>query len=112
MKGGMAVKSKAVLRALEGGVEAVHVVDGREPHSVVVELFTEKGVGIPGDGVASSRRMPAVGPLPAKGEVLYPGDDSRVLSTYPVEGSLRKGEGQCDGLGGPFGISTLPHMSW
>jgi acetylglutamate kinase len=45
VKGGMAVKSKAVLRALEGGVEAVHVVDGREPHSVVVELFTEKGVG-------------------------------------------------------------------
>jgi acetylglutamate kinase len=45
VKGGMAVKSKAVLRAIEGGVEAVHVVDGREPHSVVVELFTEKGVG-------------------------------------------------------------------
>ncbi len=45
VKGGMAVKSKAVLRALEGGVPAVHVVDGREPHSVVVELFTEKGVG-------------------------------------------------------------------
>ena len=45
VKGGMAVKSKAVLRALEGGVEAVHVVDGREPHSVVIELFTEKGVG-------------------------------------------------------------------
>jgi acetylglutamate kinase len=45
VKGGMAVKSKAILRALEGGVEAVHVVDGREPHSVVVELFTEKGVG-------------------------------------------------------------------
>jgi acetylglutamate kinase len=45
VKGGMAVKSKAILRALEGGVDAVHVVDGREPHSVVVELFTEKGVG-------------------------------------------------------------------
>ena len=45
VKGGMAVKSKAVLRALEGGVSAVHVVDGREPHSVVVELFTDKGVG-------------------------------------------------------------------
>jgi acetylglutamate kinase len=45
VKGGMAVKSRAILRALEGGVEAVHVVDGREPHSVVVELFTEKGVG-------------------------------------------------------------------
>jgi acetylglutamate kinase len=45
VKGGMAVKSKAVLRALEGGVDAVQVIDGREPHSVVVELFTEKGVG-------------------------------------------------------------------
>lgn len=29
VKGGMAVKSKAILRALEGGVDAVHVVDGR-----------------------------------------------------------------------------------
>jgi acetylglutamate kinase len=41
----MAVKAQGILRALEGGVESVHVVDGREPHSVVVELFTEKGVG-------------------------------------------------------------------
>lgn len=45
VKGGMQVKAQAILRALEGGVEAVHVVDGREAHSVVVELFTEKGVG-------------------------------------------------------------------
>lgn len=45
VKGGMAVKAQGILRALAGGVEAVHVVDGREPHSVVVELFTEKGVG-------------------------------------------------------------------
>jgi acetylglutamate kinase len=45
VKGGMQVKAQAILRALEGGVEAVHVVDGREPHSVVVELFTDKGVG-------------------------------------------------------------------
>jgi acetylglutamate kinase len=45
VKGGMQVKAQAILRALAGGVEAVHVVDGREPHSVVVELFTEKGVG-------------------------------------------------------------------
>ena len=45
VKGGMQVKAQAILRALDGGVEAVHVVDGREPHSVVVELFTEKGVG-------------------------------------------------------------------
>jgi acetylglutamate kinase len=45
VKGGMQVKAQAILRALEGGVEAVHVGDGRAPHSVVVELFTEKGAG-------------------------------------------------------------------
>jgi acetylglutamate kinase len=45
VKGGMQVKAIAILRALQGGVEAVHVVDGRAPHSVVVELFTDKGVG-------------------------------------------------------------------
>ncbi len=45
VKGGMQVKAQAILRALDGGVDAVHVVDGRELHSVVVELFTDKGVG-------------------------------------------------------------------
>jgi acetylglutamate kinase len=45
VKGGMQVKAQAILRALEGGVEAVHVVDGRAPHSVVMELFTERGAG-------------------------------------------------------------------
>ena len=45
VKGGMQVKANAILRALAGGVEAVHVVDGRSPHSVVVELFTESGAG-------------------------------------------------------------------
>ena len=45
IKGGMMVKTQGVLRALEGGVQAVHIVDGRTPHSVVAELFTDKGVG-------------------------------------------------------------------
>jgi acetylglutamate kinase len=45
VKGGMAVKATAILRALEGGVDQVHVVDGRVLHSVVVELFTDRGVG-------------------------------------------------------------------
>jgi acetylglutamate kinase len=45
IKGGMMVKTQAVLRALHGGVKAVHIVDGRARHSVVAELFTEKGVG-------------------------------------------------------------------
>lgn len=45
VKGGMHVKAQAIIQALEGGVQAVHVVDGRAPHSVVVELFTDEGVG-------------------------------------------------------------------
>ena len=31
--------------ALEAGVGAAHVVDGRVPHSVLVEIFTEAGIG-------------------------------------------------------------------
>lgn len=37
--------ARAVLRAIEGGVETVHIVDGRVPHNVVAELFTARGVG-------------------------------------------------------------------
>jgi acetylglutamate kinase len=36
---------RAVLRGLQGGVERVHLVDGRTPHSVIAELFTDRGVG-------------------------------------------------------------------
>lgn len=45
IKGGMMVKTQGVLRALRGGVHAVHIVDGRTPYSIVAELFTDKGVG-------------------------------------------------------------------
>jgi acetylglutamate kinase len=45
IKGGMHVKAQAVLNALAGGVKAVHIIDGRVPHSVVAELFTDRGVG-------------------------------------------------------------------
>jgi len=45
IRGGMHVKAQAVLHALAGGVRAVHIVDGRAPHSVVAELFTDRGVG-------------------------------------------------------------------
>jgi acetylglutamate kinase len=41
----MLVKVQAVLHALASGVRAVHVVDGRQPHSIVAELFTDRGVG-------------------------------------------------------------------
>ena len=45
IRGGMAAKVKSALRALEGGVGSVHVIDGRTPHSVIAELFTDRGVG-------------------------------------------------------------------
>ncbi len=43
--GGMKHKARAILAALEGGVERVHVLDGRQPHTVIAELFTDRGVG-------------------------------------------------------------------
>ena len=43
--GGMVAKAKSVLRAIEGGVASVHILDGRTPHSVIAELFTDRGVG-------------------------------------------------------------------
>ncbi|MEA2696052.1 MAG: glutamate N-acetyltransferase / amino-acid N-acetyltransferase [Myxococcales bacterium] len=45
IRGGMTVKTQAVQNALAGGVQAVHIVDGRTPHSIVAELFTDRGVG-------------------------------------------------------------------
>jgi acetylglutamate kinase len=42
---GMAPKMEACLRAVEGGVATAHVLDGRVPHAVLLELFTDSGVG-------------------------------------------------------------------
>lgn len=42
---GMVPKMEACLRAVEGGVPTAHVIDGRQPHSVLLELFTEEGIG-------------------------------------------------------------------
>jgi acetylglutamate kinase len=43
--GGMKWKAQSILAALAGGVERVHVLDGRQPHTVIAELFTDRGVG-------------------------------------------------------------------
>jgi acetylglutamate kinase len=43
--GGMKWKAHSILRALAGGVGRVHVLDGRQPHTVIAELFTDRGVG-------------------------------------------------------------------
>jgi acetylglutamate kinase len=45
VQGGMRPKLEASVQALEGGVEAAHIIDGRQPHSLLLELFTDEGIG-------------------------------------------------------------------
>ncbi len=42
---GMIPKLEACIRAVEAGVPQAHVVDGRQPHSVLLEVFTSEGIG-------------------------------------------------------------------
>ncbi len=42
---GMVPKVRACFDALEGGVPKTHIIDGRTPHSLVLELFTDAGIG-------------------------------------------------------------------
>jgi len=42
---GMIPKMEACLRAVQGGVPRAHVIDGRVPHGLLVEVFTDEGVG-------------------------------------------------------------------
>src|SRR5690242_19968517 len=43
--GGMRPKLTACLEAIHGGVSSAHIVDGRVPHSILLELFTDAGQG-------------------------------------------------------------------
>jgi len=45
ISGGMIAKAKSILKVLQSGVPSVHLLDGRVPHSIIGELFTDKGVG-------------------------------------------------------------------
>jgi acetylglutamate kinase len=45
VSGGMRPKLEACLHALEAGVGNAYIVDGREPHSLLLELFTDEGIG-------------------------------------------------------------------
>jgi acetylglutamate kinase len=45
LESGMIPKMEACLRAVEGGVPRAHVIDGRVPHGLLVEVFTDSGVG-------------------------------------------------------------------
>jgi acetylglutamate kinase len=45
IQGGMKAKVRSILEVLQSGVKGVHLIDGRVPHSIIGELFTDKGVG-------------------------------------------------------------------
>ncbi|MGL4655604.1 MAG: acetylglutamate kinase [Sarcina sp.] len=45
IKGGMIPKIECCIDALEQGVEKAHIIDGRIPHTILLELFSETGIG-------------------------------------------------------------------
>jgi acetylglutamate kinase len=45
LESGMIPKMQACLQAVEGGVPKAHIIDGRQPHSILLEVFTKSGVG-------------------------------------------------------------------
>ncbi|GGM39766.1 acetylglutamate kinase [Promicromonospora citrea] len=62
LEAGMVPKMEACLRAVEGGVPAATVIDGRQPHSVLLEVFTTRGNGtmvVPGPAHDPQEGVPA-----------------------------------------------------
>lgn len=45
LQGGMRPKLAACVQAINGGVNSAHIIDGRIPHSLLLELFTDAGIG-------------------------------------------------------------------
>jgi acetylglutamate kinase len=43
--GGMIPKVEACVKAVKGGVRKTHIIDGRVPHSMLLEFFTDEGIG-------------------------------------------------------------------
>jgi acetylglutamate kinase len=45
VEGGMRPKLQACVDAIRGGAQYAHIIDGRQPHSLLLELFTDAGIG-------------------------------------------------------------------
>jgi acetylglutamate kinase len=45
IQGGMIPKTKGMIDAIENGVKHVHIIDGRKEHSLILEIFTDTGIG-------------------------------------------------------------------
>ncbi len=69
LEGGMVPKVAACVHALRGGVRRAHILNGTVPHALLLEVYTDEGIGtmITHDGAES---RPASAPLPGPGDVL------------------------------------------
>ena len=45
IKEGMIPKVHSCIKALENGANKAHIIDGRIPHSLLLEIFTDRGIG-------------------------------------------------------------------
>lgn len=45
VKAGMLTKAKTILQALNHGIDNIHIISAKRPHSLIEELFTEQGIG-------------------------------------------------------------------
>lgn len=45
IEGGMLPKARCALDAVEGGVQSAHIIDGRVPHALLLEVLTDSGIG-------------------------------------------------------------------
>jgi len=45
VKGGMLAKTKTIMTALDAGIDQLHIINGSRPHSLIEEIFTDRGTG-------------------------------------------------------------------
>ena len=45
INGGMIPKTLSCIDAIDAGVKRVHIIDGRIPHCILLEIFTDTGIG-------------------------------------------------------------------
>ncbi len=45
ISGGMIPKVQSCIKAIDSGVKKIHIIDGRVPHSLLIEIFTKEGIG-------------------------------------------------------------------
>ena len=45
IKGGMIPKTECCIKAVQNGVESVHIVNGKISHSILLEIYTKDGIG-------------------------------------------------------------------